>query len=553
MLKHPPSLANIDLSTLPTDVAALHDIIQAQLQYTSMLIQEKETLTQQFDHEKKTLSQLFDQEKVALLIQIKQLIEQIILARHARFGSSSEKSTQADLFNEAEALTDNDDPLITPAVVDEGATTIPKLRGKRSPLPAALPRIEIIHDLADIDQQCVCGCRMQQIGEHVSEQIDIVPMQVRVLRHIRRSYACRCGDSAPKTAAMPPQPIPKSNASPSLLAMLLTVKYVDGLPLHRFERVLTRHQIDIPRQTLARWVIQCAAALQPLHNLMRDHLLAHDIIHCDETVVQVLKEPDKPPTSNAYMWVQVGGGVQQPVILFDYDAHRSQEVPVRLLDGWQGYLMTDGYTGYNRVVAQAGITHLCCMAHARRKFVDAKAVQPKGKVGKADMALAQIAKLYAVEAAYQDATPEIRYQQRQAQSVPILETLRRWMDESLHQQAISKKSKLGEALHYMDRYWSKLTGYTTDGRLPIDNNRAENAIRPFVIGRKNWLFSDTVRGAHASALIYSLVETAKANGLEPYAWLNHVLTHLPRAQTVEEIEKLLPWRVDALAILQNVC
>lgn len=540
MLKLPSSLANIDLNTLPTDVAALYDIIQAQLQYSTMLIQEKEALTQQFD-----------QEKATLLIQLKQLIEQITLARKARFGSSSEKSTQADLFNEPEALTDNDDQSVESATpVVEDAKLLSKPRGKRSPLPTALPRIEIIHDLESVDQQCACGCAMQRIGEQVSEQLDIIPMQVRVIRHVRLTYACRCGDTAPKTAAMPAQPIPKSNASPSLLAMLLTVKYVDGLPLHRFERVLNRHAIDIPRQTLARWVMQCGDLLQPLHNLMRDHLLGHDIIHCDETVVQVLKEPDKPTNSHSYMWVQVGGTVQQPVILFDYDAHRSQEVPLRLLEGWHGYLMTDGYTGYNRVVEQPGVIHLCCLAHARRKFREAKAVQPKGKVGKADMALSQIAKLYAVEAAYKDATPEERYQQRQAQSVPILNTLRSWIDEGLQQ--ISKKSKLGEALHYMDRYWSKLTGYTADGRLPIDNNRAENAIRPFVIGRKNWLFSDTPRGAHASALVYSLVETAKANGLEPYAWLSHVLTQLPRAQTVAEIEALLPWRVDALAILQNV-
>ncbi len=241
-------------------------------------------------------------------------------------------------------------------------------------------------------------------------------MQIRVIRHVRPTYAC--GDSAPFTASMPPQPIPKSNASPSLLAMLLTVKYVDSLPLHRFERVLNRHGVDIPRQTLARWVMQCAERLQPLHNLMRDHLLSHDIIHCDETVVQVLTEPDKPISSHSYMWVQVGGTVQQPVILFDYDAHRSQDVPVRLLEGWHGYLMTDGYAGYNRVVEQPGVIHLCCMAHARRKFREAKAVQPKGKVGKADMALSQIAKLYAVEVAYKDATPQERYHQRQAQSAP---------------------------------------------------------------------------------------------------------------------------------------
>jgi len=371
-----------------------------------------------------------------------------------------------------------------------------------------------------------------------------------VLRHVRKTYACSCEAGAPVTVALPPQPIPKSNASPGLLAMLLTTKYVDGLPLYRFEKILTRGQVDIPRQTLARWVIQSSELLQPLFNLLRDQLVAHDVIHCDETVIQVLKEPDKSPTSQSYMWVQTGGPPGRPVVLFDYDPSRSGQVPKRLLGDWQGYLMTDGYEGYNAVVAQPGITHLCCWTHARRKFNEARLVQPKGKTGKADVALALIGRLYGVEHDSKDAGIEARCQRRQESSLPLLDELRIWLDKSLH--ATPPKGKLGEALHYLDKYWPKLIRYVERGDLPIDNNRCENAIRPFVVGRKAWLFSDTPKGAHASALIYSLVETAKANGHEPYARLSHVLQELPGTTCLEDVEKLLPWKLDALKLISKV-
>ena len=209
---------------------------------------------------------------------------------------------------------------------------------------------------------------MVQIGEEVSEQLDIVPMRIQVLRHIRKRYGCPGGETAPVTAALPAQPLPKSNASPDLLAMLLTVKYVDGLPLARFEHVLARSGVTVSRQTLARWVIGAAGVLQPVHNLARDTLFDGGVVHMDETVVQVLEEPGKAPTSDSYMWVQVGGPPGKPVVIYDYDPSRSGEVPKRLLAGYRGYLMTDGYDGYNAVVRAEDIQHLACMVHARRGF-----------------------------------------------------------------------------------------------------------------------------------------------------------------------------------------
>jgi transposase len=487
---------------------------------------------------------------------IQHLLEQFILMRHKQFGVSSEQAHgQESLFDEAEMLAADSTEEQDLAPIPTKNTDKPevKARGKRAPIPAELPRVDIIHEIPEADRLCLCGCNMPMtvIGEQISEQLDIVPMQIRVLRHVRYTYGCPTSKCAPVTAALPPQPLPKTNASPDFLAMLLTVKFVDGLPLTRFNKVLARHKMPVPVQTLARWVIGAAhTTLQPLFNLVRDTLFEGRLIHMDETVVQVLKEKDKSPTSNSYMWVGVGGPPDKPVVIFDYDPSRSSAVPTRLLQGYQGYLMTDGYEGYNALARTEGIEHLVCWAHVRRKFVEARQVQPKGKKGLADQAVALIGKLYGVEKKYRGATNDERYMARQAISVPVLTDLREWLDKT--QLTVLPKGALGKALAYMHNYWGKLTRYTEAGDLPIDNNRAENAIRPFVIGRKAWLFSDTPAGANASAIIYSMVETAKANGLDPYAWLRRVMRDLPAARTVEEIEALLPWNLHAMDLISEM-
>jgi transposase len=487
---------------------------------------------------------------------IQHLIEQMIQARHRMFGISSEQLTaQGRLFDEAETLaadtTEVDDVAAIPATEESPTDTSSKktskaTRGKRSPLPAELKRIDIVHDVPEQKRTCPCGTPMIIIGEEISEQLDIIPMQVQVLRHIRKRYGCPGSLHAPVTAALPPQPIPKSNASADLLAMLLAVKFIDGMPLARFEIVLERHGIRIPRQTLARWVIGAGKLLQPLLNLIRDSLLEGPFIHMDETVLQVLKEPDKPPTSNSYMWVQTGGLPDKPVVLFDYDPSRSGNVPVSLLQDYRGYLMTDGYEGYAKVARTDGIEHLICWAHVRRRFVEAARVQPKGKRGRADEAVRLIGRLYQIERDCKDATDAQRLLMRQQQSISALNALQEWMTKTLP--GVAPSSALGKALGYMKKYWSRLTRYTERGELPIDNNPCENAIRPFVVGRKGWLFSDTQAGAHASATIYSLVQTAKANGVEPYSWLRRVLRDLPAAQTPEQIEALLPWNLPELKV-----
>ena len=264
----------------------------------------------------------------------------------------------------------------------------------------------------------------------------------------------------------------------------------------------------------------------------------------DETRVQILKEPGKKAESLSYMWVRRSGGREHPIILFDYASSRRADVAASLLGDYQGYLQTDDYAGYHRIGQQKGIVALGCMAHARRKFIDAQKVSPspKGKVSKADMAITMIKALYATEASIKEQTTAQKHKIRQEKSRPQLNKLRAWLDKALQQTL--PKGKTGEALAYLDKNWDKLTIYVTDGRLNIDNNPVENAIRPFAIGRKNWLFSDSQRGAKASAMLYRMIETAKANELEPYAYLRTVLAQLPQCETVDDIEKLLPENIE---------
>ncbi len=472
--------------------------------------------------------------------QVLLLQEKLNIALAQRYAAHSEKCSpdQIRLFNEAEI----DAP--TDLVADESAASVTvaehaRQKCGRKPLPDHLPRIDVMHELPEAERHCPHdGALLVAISDVISEQLDIIPAQIRVLRHIRKTYACDCGRCI-KTAPLPAQPIPKSLASPGLLAHITVAKYQDALPLYRQEQILQRIGVDIPRATLANWMIQAGLLIQPLINLLRDRLLAYDIVQMDETTVQVLNEPGKAAQSKSYLWLQRGGPPEQPIFLYDYDPGRGAGVPKRLLEGFKGTLQTDGYDGYNAAVALGNLTHIGCFAHARRKFDEAIKAQGKHKRrGLSSRGLALIQKLYGVEKAMRHAEPAARQAYRRQHAQPILDELRTWLDDALPQ--VPPQSATGKALNYLHNEWSKLIGYLNDGRLEIDNNRAENAMRPFVIGRKNWLFSDSVRGVKASANLYSLIETAKANGLEPYAYLQRVFAELPKADSVEAIEALLP-------------
>jgi len=488
---------------------------------------------------------------------INQLEELIRLQKHRQFGASSEKSSdQGELFDEAEDLIytdENEEEQSDESDIQAELTAAqtPTKKSGRKPLPAELPRLRIEHDLPESERTCTCGCQLIQIGEECSEQLDIIPAKIQVLVHVRKKYVCKQCEETIKLSPLPLQPIPKSMASPGLLAYIATAKYQDGLPLYRQETIFKRMDIELGRNTQARWMIKSGEVLQPLWNLLEDQLLSGPYIHGDETPVQVLKEPDKTAQSRSYMWVRVSGLPDKKVILFDYAPGRGGDIAKQLFADYKGYLQTDDYAGYNAVCADNEISQLGCWAHARRKFIEAqKAIKtPKGqkaKNGKADVVLNLIGKLYGIERTIKDKTVEERHQIRQRKSLPVLEKLRSWLDKTLEH--VLPKGLLGKAVGYLNKNWSKLNLYTQAGYLNIDNNPAENAIRPFVIGRKNWLFSDTPKGAKASAMLYSIIETAKANNIEPFKYLSHVFKMLPAAKNLEDIEALLPWNVDKLPL-----
>ena len=476
---------------------------------------------------------------------ILQLEEYIRNGRRKQFGPSSEKlaDVHPNLFNEAEAeATAADTTEEAPALIPPEPSTTTRERKPRKALriPPELPRVEIFYDLPEAEKVCPHdGTPLKRIDSEIHEQLDIIPAQVQVLRHIRPTYACPCCGQHMATAAKPKQAIEKGLASPRLLATVATQKYVDGLPLYRQGEIFKRMGLELDRTTQANWMMKVGELVQPLINLIHERMLDEPMLHMDETRLQVLKESGRKAQAHSYMWVLRSTG--QPAVLYNYEPTRGGAIPKQLLDGFSGALMVDGYEGYNAVCEGNGLTRLGCWAHARRGFIDVQKTYEPGKTGKADEVLAHIQALYRIEQEAKDKSPDERLVLRQQRAGPILQRLRQWIDQ--HKERIAPKSLLGKAVYYLDQQWPRLIRYLEDGRFAIDNNPAENAIRPFVIGRKNWLFSATPRGANASANLYSLIETAKANGLEPNAYLTRVFTELPIAITLAEIEALLPWAV----------
>ena len=423
-------------------------------------------------------------------------------------------------------------------------------KGGRKKLSAALPRVDVIHDLPEDQKICVAdGTKLERIGEEISEQLDFKPAQARVLRNVRPKYACPCCKVGVAIAPVPAQLLPKSLATPALLAHITTAKFVDGVPLYRQEPQFSRIGVTLGRATMAGWMIKLGGThVVPIINLLHELMLTDPLIHCDETRLQVLKS-DKAPTADHWMWVRASGPPGRRIILFDYDASRAGAVPKRLLDDYRGTLLTDGYEAYEVVARTLNLAHAGCFAHVRRKFDEARKAQSQQNAADshARIALDFIRELYVVERALWDKdqpiTPEHRVAIRIQLSAPIMANFRTWL-EALAPQVLPQ-SLLGKAVHYTLGQWPKLNTFLTHGDVPLDNNRCENAIRPFVVGRKGWLFSDTVKGAVASANLYSLVETAKANGVEPHAYLSLLFAKLPYASVVEDFEALLPWNLKA--------
>jgi len=473
------------------------------------------------------------------------LEEELRLARLSRFAARSEKSPwQGDLFDEAELE-------VSLEAVSEEVAELEGDEPKKAPRRRSdgfdenLPRIQV--RLA-LDEEQKAGASRTFFSK-VKEELDIVPAQARIIEiwQEKAVFDTPEGDNEVKMAARPVHPLGKCLASVDLLAWILTAKYADALPLYRLEGILKRHGGRVSRTTMANWIIRLNEVFRPLIQALRAHQLSSDYLQADETRLQVLKETGKAAQSDKWMWVIRGGPPGRPVVFFDYDPSRSETVPLRLLNGFKGTLQTDGYAGYNRVCREQGLTRIGCWDHARRKFVEANRATPvkkkKGaRVSKAAVAIGKIRKLYVIEQQIEALPVEEKGRQRQQQTGPVLDDLKAWLDKNVPR--VPKDSLTYKAIQYTLNQWDLLTGYPADGRLHISNALAENAIRPFAVGRKNWLFADTPRGARASATVYSLVETAKANGLEPFAYLRQVLRHIGAAETGEPMEALLPWNIE---------
>jgi transposase len=479
---------------------------------------------------------------------------QLQAAKRKLFAARSEArgTEQRDLFlNEAEALSSTAAPAQEEETgsVEVGAHRRAK-RG-RKPLDPALPREIVRHELPVDERVCPHDeTALVEIGAEISEQLDIVPQQVRVIQHQRVKYACPCCDQGIKTTPAPARIIPKGLLTESALAWITVAKYQDALPLYRTAALLARFGGDLSRNTLAASVVRLGVAVQPIINLLRDHLLDSDLVYGDETVVQVLKEPGRAAQTKSYLWAQMNG-TGPPVRLFSYAPTRSTAHALTLYAGIKpgAVLMTDGYEPYTEVARVHDLVHLGCWAHARRYFIEAEQTIPKAQ--RADhpvtAVLTRIGQLFAVEAKAQEAgmTAPERQRLRDAHSHPLVAEIEDLLLRHLH--TVLPQSLFGKALHYLHGQWPKLIRYLDDGARPISNNPCENAIRPFVVGRRNWLFSDTVGGATASANLYSLLQTCKANGVDTYPYLVALFKALPHARTADDYEALLPWRLTATA------
>jgi len=483
---------------------------------------------------------------------------QALLRRY--FGRSSEKMDprQRLLF---ETLVDNAIPELPSedAGADESSPARRRKGHGRRRLPANLPREKVIHDLAEAEKPCpCCGNLRHIIGKQTHEQLDYVPAKVKVVEHVRLTYGCpRCEqDASPAgpqivTADKPHQPIEKGLAAPGLLSYVIVSKYGDHLPLHRLERIFARYGIDIARSTMCDWAAQCADALRPLYELMVDRVRASEIIHTDDTPVKV-QDRARTRTRTGRFWVYLGDD-DHPYTVFAYTPSRSRDGPMAFLRDWgkegRVYLQADAFGGYDGIYAgEAGgqVTEVACWAHARRKFYEARSSDPAGSA----QALAHIKLLYGVEKQARQEAGESRgdlvrdrHRLRQERAAPKLEQFRAWLESQRaeHGGPVLPKSPLGQAIQYALNQWAALCVYTTDGRLAIDNNAAENALRRVAVGRKNWLFCGSDKGGRTAAILFSLIATCRRHQVEPMAYLRDVLTRIA-ATPIHQLPDLLPDR-----------
>jgi transposase len=476
-----------------------------------------------------------------------QFLEEKILAYQLRqFADKSEKmnQNQASLFDEAELTKSEEKNLAQEEEITVASYTRQNKVGRKA-LPAELLRVPRIYDLAQEEKVCACGCELTHIKDEKSEQLEIIPAKIYVIEHIRKKYACKRCQTTIKLA-----PIPRSIAASGLLSHVLVSKFQDHLPLHRQETILKRIGVDIPRATLSLWVIKCAELLLPLLKLMHDRILTYDVAYTDETTTQVLKEPSKGVQSKKYMWLFAGGPPEEFVYYYHYHPSRSHEVALNFFEDFAGFIHCDGYPAYDSLASKnPDITLVGCLYHARRKFVEVAKLMPN-KEGVATHVINRIAKLAYIEEEIKNLNLLDKQAARLSKAKLVLDDLQQYLINN--QPSIPPKSLLGQAVSYTLNQWPKILNYLKDPRLEISNNLSERAIKPFVIGRKGWLFANSVAGANAAATIFSIIETCKYHKVEPYDYLRYVLNALPQCQTIDDYENLLPYKIDKSLLTLSV-
>ncbi len=494
----------------------------------------------------------------ALEKQVEILMEAIRLARHKRFGATSEHIDDEGmeqlslLFDEAEVYAAQ----AAKEDAEEGVLVASHRRHKKHEyalenLPENIPVEVEEHRLPESELVCPeCGDTMVEIGKEVRRRLKMIPAKVVVLEDWYYTYACRrCSKENTQTpvakAAKELSFIPGSFATPEAVAYLMTQKFVMGSPLYRQEQELRRQGIPLSRQTMSNWVLRAAEDyLTPVYEQLHTELLKREVLHADETELQVLHEPGKTPQSKSYMWLyRTSGDTDKLIVLYEYQPGRGGIHPETFLNGFKGYLHTDGYAGYHNLPEE--ITVVGCWAHARRKFDEAMKSLPKGKVkgSSAAQGLAYCTLLFEIEKGLTELTPAERYDQRLRQAKPVLDAMLAWANT----RTVAPKSALGKAFIYLKDQWPYLLNYLKDGRLELSNNRAERSIKPFVIDRKNFLFANTPGGAKGSAGIFSLIQTAIENKLDSYRYLTWLLSTAAGLDLTkpESVQQLLPWSAPA--------
>ena len=495
--------------------------------------------------------QLILQENAELTAKVRWFEEQFRLSKHRQYGTSSEKTSpelpavEENLFNETEALAN---PSLPEPTVEKMVIRRKRQPGQREEQLENLPVETIEYRLPVEEQVCsCCGNALHEMSTEVRKELKIIPAQVKVVEHVRYVYACRrCEQEAVSTpivtAPMPAPVLPGSLVSPSAMAFIMNQKYALSLPLYRQEKQMELLGVELSRQTMANWMIQGSQQwLRPLYDRMHEHLLAKDILHADETTVQVLHEPGRSAQSSSYMWLYRTGRDGPAIVPYDYKTTRAGKHPARFLTGFKGYLHVDGYAGYHDL---PDVVLVGCLAHARRKFYEAlKSLPPEAANAEvaAKEGLAFCNRLFTIERELQEVSAEKRYKIRLEQSLPVLDAFLVWLKQQGPK--VLPKSSFGQAIKYCRNQWDKLTAFLQDGRLEIDNNRSERSIKPFVIGRKNFLFANTPKGATASATIYSIIETAKENSVNPWPYLTYLFEKMPNVDVADPkvLDELLPW------------